>query len=190
MRVPVELQSVGNEHGLGFSLLFDPAVLSRPRATNFPIGAALILNTNQLADGRLGVMLTLPGQSTFAPGLAAVGDIIFDTASSGEPVTTFAGFGPAPWPRFVLDTGGNTLAALFAAGSVSLEPFRLNVETFPDTSYNLTFAPGNGTPFVIEASQDLISWMPMTTNVGGSDTFRYGDTNALPQRFYRVRLLP
>ena len=41
-------------------LTFDPAVLSNPRVTNVPSGAALVLNTNQSGSGALGVSVTLP----------------------------------------------------------------------------------------------------------------------------------
>ena len=190
VRVPVNLQSLGNENAVGFSLLFDPAVLSRPRATNLPLGATLALNTNQVASGALGVSLTLPGLSTFSAGDAALGEFIFDTAPSTSVVNTFAGFGTAPWPRLVSGTNGDALAALFAAGTVKLEPFRMAGGARSNGVYRFTFAAGAGNTFVVDASEDLQVWTPMTTNVGGANPFQFSETNALPYRFYRVRLLP
>ena len=190
VRVPVNLQSLGNENAVGFSLLFDPAVLSRPRATNLPAGATLALNTNQLASGALGVSLTLPGLATFASGDAALGEFIFDTAPSSGTVNTFAGFGGAPWPRLVSGTNGDALAALFAAGTVKLEPFRMTGGARSNGVYRFTFAAGAGNTFVVDASEDLIVWTPMLTNVGGVNPFQFSETNALPYRFYRVRLVP
>ena len=190
VRVPVNLQSLGNENAVGFSLLFDPAVLSRPRATNLPPGATLALNTNQLAGGALGVSLTLPSLATFTAGDAALGEFIFDTAPATGVVNTFAGFGGTPWPRLVSGTNGDALAALFAAGPVKLEPFRMTGGTRSNGVYRFIFAAGAGNTFVVDASEDLILWTPMLTNIGGVNPYQFNDTNALPYRFYRVRLVP
>ncbi len=189
VRVPVQMQSLGNEHAVGYSLIFDPAVLSRPRATNLPAGATLALETNQLASGALGVLLTLPGLGTFAPGDAALGEFIFDTASSTGTIHSFAGFGNAPWPRLVSDTNGGALASLFAAGTIKLDPLRMAGTARSNGVYRFSFAAGAGNQFAVDASEDLILWTPVLTNVGAATPFQFSETNAQPHRFYQVRLL-
>jgi YD repeat-containing protein len=70
VNVAVELMAQGNENALGFSLSFDPAVLSNPTVApgSGAAGAALNLNLSQIAQGRLGLGLALPAGQMFAAG--------------------------------------------------------------------------------------------------------------------------
>jgi hypothetical protein len=188
VRVPVEMQGLGDEHAVSFSLLFDPAVLSNPRATNIPAGATLVLNTNQLGSGALGVSLTLPSLTTFATGHVHIVDFIFDTAPSSEGVNTFAGFGVAPTARVVTATNGALLPALFVAGTVDLEPLRLASGAFTNGAFRLSFPAIAGQGYVIDASTNLVDWTPLATNTAVSAIIEFTDTNAQPHQFYRVRL--
>jgi hypothetical protein len=190
VRVPVEMQSLGDEHAISFSLLFDAAVLSNPRATNVPAGASLVLNTNQLAGGSLGISLTLPGLTTFATGHVGIVAFIFDTAPSLNTVNTFAGFGTTPVARVVTGTNGVALPALFVAGTADLEPLRLTSGMFSNDTYRLSFSSVAGNRYAIDASVNLIDWTPLLTNTAVSGIIEFTDTNALPHRFYRVRLNP
>ena len=187
VRVPVEMQSLGNEHAVSFSLIFDPAVLSNPRATNVPAGAALVLNTNQLGGGVLGVLVTLPVGAVFATGDVTVAQFIFDTAPSAVALNTFAGFGLSPTPRLVTDTNGVTLPALFVAGVVHLEPLRLASSGMSNGTFRLSFGAVNDQRYAVDASGDLINWTPLATNTAVGSSLQFTDTNALPRRFYRAR---
>lgn len=190
VRVPVEMQGLGDEHAISFSLMFDPAALSNPRATNIPAGASLVLNTNQLASGALGVSLTLSGLATFATGHAHIVDFIFDTAPSLDRVNTFAGFGTTPVARVVTGTNGVALPALFVPGTIDLEPLRLASGAFSNETYRLSFFSVAGSRYAIDASVNLTDWTPLLTNTAVSGTIEFTDTNAMPHRFYRVRLNP
>ena len=57
--VIVQLVAQGNENALGFSLSFDPALLSYRGETlgTAGLGAALLVNTSQAASGRVGFAL-------------------------------------------------------------------------------------------------------------------------------------
>jgi len=190
VRVPVGMQGLGDEHAISFTLLFEPAALSNPRATNIPAGASLLLNTNQLATGALGVSLTLPGLTMFATGHVSVVDFVFDTAPSSEAVNTFAGFGTTPVARVVTGTNGVALPALFVPGTVDLEPLRLASGAFSNGTFRLSFFSVPGHRYVIDASVNLTDWTPLVTNtaVSGIIEFEITDTSALPHQFYRVRL--
>jgi hypothetical protein len=190
VRVSVEMQSIGDEHSVSFTLAFDPAVLSTPRATNVPAGAALVLDTNQLASGALGVSLTLPGNVTFAAGHVHVVDFMFTTASSPPVIQTFAGFSASPVARSVRSTNNVALPALFVAGVIELQPLRLAHGAFSNAAYQLSFATAPGQRYAVDASIDLTNWTALVTSTVAGATFQLSDTNAFPHRFYRARLLP
>jgi hypothetical protein len=190
VRVPVEMQSVGNEHAVSFSLLFDPLVLSNPRALNVPAASTLALETNGLSSGVLGVSVTLPGTTTFVPGHVGIVDVVFNTEASSGAVQTFAGFAATPVARAVKDTNGVVVPVLFVAGSIDLEPLRLLSGVKSNGTYRLIFPADATYRYAIDASVDLTNWMALTTSSVAGATFQFADTNALPQRFYRVRLMP
>ncbi len=190
VRVRVEMQGLGNEHSVSFSLLFDPAVLSNPRATNVPAGAALTLDTNQLASGVLGVLLELPELTTFATGQVSLVDFIFNTAPSLDHVNTFAGFAMAPAARSVRDTNGVNVTALFVAGTIDLQPFRLASSVVSNETFQLSFPASRTYRYAIDASQDLLNWSALLTGTVAGATFQFSDTNLFPHQFYRVRLVP
>lgn len=68
--VPVSLQAQGNENGVGFTVSFDPAAFSYLATSlgNGAPGANFNLNTNQVASGKLGLVLVLPTGNNFAAG--------------------------------------------------------------------------------------------------------------------------
>ena len=68
--LPILLLANGNENALGFSLNFPPSLLSYINISlgNGAPGAALFANTNQIANGQLGVLLSLPTDATFPAG--------------------------------------------------------------------------------------------------------------------------
>jgi hypothetical protein len=51
--------------------------------------------------------------------------------------------------------------------------------------------PANQT-YVLQASSDLVNWVPINTNVPPSTPFTLNDPNAsnFPRRFYRAILMP
>jgi hypothetical protein len=67
LTVPVVLSANGNENALGFSLSFDPTVLTYVGTVldNGAMGAALNINSNQIGAGKLGLVLALPTGTSF-----------------------------------------------------------------------------------------------------------------------------
>jgi len=190
VRVPVEIQSLGNEHSVSFTLLFDPAILSNPRATNFPAGATLVFTTNQVASGALGVSLTLPSNVNFGVGHFAAVDLMFNTALVPAGTETPVGFSGLPAEHVVRDSVGVAIPALFAAGVVSLSPLHVDGGAWSNGVFRLNFTAGSGLRYAVDASTHLTNWTPIFTgNVSGT-TFRFSDTNNAPYRFYRARLVP
>ena len=120
--VPIDLLANGNENALGFSLNFDPTLLSYTDITlgSAAGGATLVVNSNQIANGLLGVALSLPTGSSFPAGTQEVVDISFSSAVLVNPVLAQLTFGDQPTKRELSDPQANLLAANFIGGTVSI----------------------------------------------------------------------
>ena len=122
LSVPIEIDAQGNETVLQFSLLYDPSVLSAPRLTaDVDTGTAqLSADTNQTAQGRLGVSIALPAGQRFAAGLRRVASVNFTIATGVSAATTRLSFGDQPVARGVTGANGNQLFTEFIAGNARL----------------------------------------------------------------------
>lgn len=191
VRVPVELQAVGGEHSVNFSLAFVPSVLSQPRATNVHSGSILTLDTNHVASGKLGVTVTRLNGQTFSPGQFVLVEFVFQTPAGNSPIQTQAGLGNSPVARSVVDANFDPLTTLFVAGTVNLlPPVQLAGGVFSNGVYRLPFVAAGAQRYVIEASEDLVTWTPLATNSPSAGPYQFTDTTGLPHRFYKVRLVP
>jgi hypothetical protein len=121
--VAFELSAQGDEGGLGFSVKYDPAVLSNPRAAlgGDAGGAALQTNSGQTSQGRFGVLLAFPGGGTFAAGTRQVVRVTFDVVQTQAASTTLS-FTDQPTLRGVSDANGNLLHANFQPGTITITP--------------------------------------------------------------------
>lgn len=106
---------------MGFSLSFNTNVLSY--VTNSlgsnAAGGTLNVNTNQLADGRLGIALSLPIGTTFAAGTQDVVKLRFavPTAATGSTVLVFT---DQPVLREISDLFANELPGTYEDSTLSL----------------------------------------------------------------------
>lgn len=121
--VLIELVSLGNENAVGFSLNFNPAVLSNPIVSlgNGATGAMLNVNTNEAGMGRVGVALAFSSGLTFAPGTRQLVNVSFAIAANAAAGTTPISFGDVPVDREVSDVLANTLTATFTPGTVTVQ---------------------------------------------------------------------
>jgi hypothetical protein len=132
--VPVNLISQGDENTIGFSVSFNPSVLtfvSADAGTNSD--ATLIVNTNQLPSGRVGLAISLPIDSTFTAGSNVLADITFDLvppATTNTTVTTL-NFGDAPIPRQVYDPTPNEITAFYTNGNLTIPFLGFEGDVFP-----------------------------------------------------------
>jgi hypothetical protein len=117
--LPVMLLSLGNESGVGFSLLFDPAALRYAGVSKGSAAAAAILNTNvlQASAGKVGMVLALPAGSSFATGTQEIVRVTFiaQTAKVGKyPVV----LGDQPVWRAVSDATAQELPTVYVNNEV------------------------------------------------------------------------
>jgi hypothetical protein len=68
-------------------------------------------------------------------------------------------------------------------------PVVLENPVLSESSFSFSVPDGAGTSFVVEASEDLINWIPVTTNTAPF-TFVDPDASQFQQRFYRALMLP
>ncbi len=137
VEVPVTLVANGNENALGFSLNFNPALLTYEGVTlgGGASGASLFFNTVSLASGKLGLLVGLPSGTTFAPGTQEVVRVTFTTAIVITPTLTGISFGDQPTARQLSDAAASlvvpppvylngivTVAAADFEGDVSPRP--------------------------------------------------------------------
>ncbi len=139
--VPVELVSQGDENALSFSLTFDPALLSNPQVAlgTDAAGAQLAANTNQAAQGRLGVLVYFPAGQRFNAGTRRIVTVTFGIAANANPTSTNVGFGDAPLAREISDVSANSLPAIYSGGTVTItRGFESDVAPRPDGNGNVT----------------------------------------------------
>ncbi len=120
--VPILLAAQGNENSLGLSLNFDPAVLSYRAISNGnnAASAMIFVNTNQIANGRLGFQLGLPAGSSFASGTQQVALVTFALVGNATPGTSVLSFGDVPVVREIVDAAAAPLPASYIGGVVMI----------------------------------------------------------------------
>jgi len=120
--VPILLLANGNENALGFSLNFDPALLSYTNITlgTGAAGASLVINSNQESNGLLGVALSLATDKSFPAGTQEVVDVSFAAAALTNDTVAQLTFGDQPTTRQLSDPLADVLAANFIGGNVSI----------------------------------------------------------------------
>ncbi len=120
----LELDAQGNENALGFSLNYDPAVLRFAEATvdDALSGAMLLVNSNDLAHGHVGILFALPTGQKFAPGAQAVLTIRFAALPGSGPVTTNLSFGDDPIERQLGDVEANAVTAAYSDLTITIDP--------------------------------------------------------------------
>jgi uncharacterized protein (TIGR03437 family) len=121
--IPIVLESGGDVNALGFSLTFDPAILSDPQATRGAEAstATLIPNTSQAAQGRFGLGLALPpGEKIAAGANSQIAVVTFTVAPNTTASSAQIGFADQPTAREVSDASARPLSATYQAGAVTI----------------------------------------------------------------------
>ncbi|MDB6065698.1 MAG: Conserved repeat domain protein [Pedosphaera sp.] len=155
--VPIALISQGNENALGFSINFDHSVLSFVGATlgSGDAGASLLVNTNLVASGQLGVALSLPANTRFSAGTQQVTLVSFAVVPVSVATVSSITFGDHPILRQVSDSQALALAANYTNGTVTI-PFGIEGDVSP--------RPGG------DGNVTIIDWVQVGRFVAGLDT--------------------
>ncbi|MEI7902773.1 MAG: Calx-beta domain-containing protein, partial [bacterium] len=123
--VPVQLNSLGDENAITFSVVFDPTKLTyagTAKGAGLPPDSTLIKNETQSASGRVGLLAGLQPGTAFSAGARELVTISFMPAAVGGVTLTPVNMGASPTPQSVSDSVGNDLTAAFTGGTVTINP--------------------------------------------------------------------
>jgi len=193
--VPIQLSAAGDENTAGFTVLFDPAKVQFRRAyrgTHLGEDSILILNTNQTARGRLGVLLARPVGTRFSSGFHEV--LRLELAMLGNLPATIS-FGDSVVRREVVTSSARVVSVDYLSGQITPEaPAQPAVPRLPVRTRSGSMVlrwdaslPGR---YTLETSIDLVQWTILNEwNVSTPATLEYQDPTPVQwgQRFFRVR---
>jgi len=119
--VSVDFDAQGDENGLGFTFVFDPAAFTFAGAApgSGAGGVNLNFNTNQVGAGQLGVLLALAPRGVFAAGMKELVKVSLVPLSPGLFPLTFT---DQLVTRCVSDASANELPVGYLGGSVTVSP--------------------------------------------------------------------
>ncbi len=174
----IELEAQGGENALGFSLNYDPAVLSFVSAEigAGAQGATLLTNASQTANGRAGIALALPAGQGFAAGARRVVSVRFNVTAGASAAMTQVSFGDQPIRREIADVNTNELAANYADAVITITRAVANVSAASYSPTDLaveSIAAAFGAPLATRV--EVASSQPLPTSMAGT-TVRVKDS--------------
>ncbi|HNG34307.1 MAG TPA: putative Ig domain-containing protein, partial [Blastocatellia bacterium] len=118
-QIAIELDAWGGENALGFSLQFNPAQwrFVSARAGQDAAGAALHVNTAELAAGRIGLAVAMPAGESFAAGTRQVALLRFEPVAlvaAGRRAAGIITFADQPLARELADVNAHSLPAEYS----------------------------------------------------------------------------
>ena len=157
--VAVELIAQGDENAFGFSLNFDPAILSNPQIAKGSDAASATLNFNltQAGQGRIGIGLALGSGQTFPAGKRQLVVVTFTIFANATATTTAIDFGDQPVPRELVNVNVATLPATYTAGTVTItQGYEADVSPRPNGNNN--------------GRVSIADWVQLARLASGADT--------------------
>lgn len=195
--VDVELVSQGAENALAFTLVFDSTQLTY-RGIALGSSAAdtdtvLMVNTNSVSNGRLGVVLGRSAGTAFAVGTNQLLRLNFAVVDSAT--NCMVSFGDEPVARESVSIAAaqlpmetqTALLPLAAGTPLALHSSALSL----DRGFGFTLTGVPGQRIAIEATTNLVDWSLLATLTNLTGTVQFNDTDAasVGRRFYRARLV-
>jgi hypothetical protein len=189
----IQLVAQGDENALGFSLYCESNLLSFVEAhlgRDAP-GALLNVNTNQAANGRLGIAFSLPAGQTIKAGTNDVLLVSLAALSGTASASTTINFDDTPIVREVVDTLANPLPALYVSGTITLNVVAPSLNLTRSGSQFIVSWPASATNYVLEAAITLPASNTWTTV--GAQPVVDGDQNKVTvpmsngNKFFRLR---
>jgi hypothetical protein len=131
--VPVQFVANGNENALGFSLNFDPSVLTFSQASlgSGISGAFFFPNISQVASGKVGFAIALSAGNAFAPGTQTLVNVTFAVAPVTNSQNTICLFADQPTTRQISDAQAIALAANYYSGNIAISATEFEADASP-----------------------------------------------------------
>ncbi len=151
--VPIRMDLQGDENGVQFTVVFDPAVLSSPTvalAPGMPGGTGLTVNATQVASGRIGMVVD-SGPNPFGTGSIDIVRITFQVNALAPIGPTPLTFSSTPTFQFVSDLANEEVPTTWNNGQVNILG---TTSAAVSVSGRVTNAFGNGIPNAIVTMTD------------------------------------
>ncbi|MBL9168406.1 MAG: immunoglobulin domain-containing protein [Verrucomicrobiales bacterium] len=156
--VPITLTALGGEAAIGFSIKFDPAILTFESVDpDGQAGGALFnINSKQSSIGRVGVALALPGGTQFSAGIKHIARAVFTVRSvrAGSSALTF---GDVPVVREVVNGGAKEMPAAYGPGAITIGTGAPEIHIAVEGSSLVVTWPASASGFVLESSPAIHS---------------------------------
>jgi hypothetical protein len=119
----INLMAQGGENAVGFSLAFDPTVVTyiSTSAGSDAVNSTMDINPNYATNGQIGIILALRTDVGFTPGTRQLVKVNFQALSAGS-VNSIVSLTDTPVKRDVSDTNAISVATTYANGIISINP--------------------------------------------------------------------
>jgi uncharacterized protein (TIGR03437 family) len=120
--VAVDLTSLGNENTVGYTLNFDPTVLTYLSSLKGTDAASILKNEASSAQGRVGIAATVDQGQVFSAGSRQLSTATFTIAANTQATSTTISLGDQPISRQVVGPDANSLTAgtTFGSGTINI----------------------------------------------------------------------
>ncbi|MEP7270512.1 MAG: hypothetical protein ABI882_03360 [Acidobacteriota bacterium] len=179
--VSVDMDVIGDENTIGFSVTFNTTqftFVSVAPSPTLPAGTTVLTNELQKENGRVGIAVSLPFGTSFAPGKHRLVDIRLAALTTGNSLAV-VGFGDQPIPReFVRADASNipTSAVTLTPGTIvifakatSASAASYSTIAFAPQSIVAVFGAGLATDIAVAGS------IPLPTSLAGT-TIKFVDS--------------
>ncbi|MBX3277700.1 MAG: S8 family serine peptidase [Acidobacteria bacterium] len=168
----IEIDALGGENGFGFSLEFDPGVLSFVGAEPgdaAPSQSLQAVNPLQTAVGRLGLALVLPPGQGLEAGTRRIARVNFDVLDAASAPTTQIAFGDTPALREVASVNADEVPTGYAGAQVSIVRTAAHVSAASFSGAALageSIIAAFGT--MLATATEVATTLPLPTNLAGT----------------------
>ncbi len=141
LALPVVLRTLGDENAVGFSIRFEPAHLEYKGVQRgaSALGANLVLNTNLLAEGRVGVVLAKAAGEHFGASTAPI--LLFNFLARGITGSNVISLEDRPVLRELADASGQARITDFRNGYVNVLDTPPSILAAPASTVARIFSP-------------------------------------------------
>lgn len=169
--VSIELDALGTENALGFSLNFNPNDLTLVSAVAGPdaTGATFNANTVQATNGRIGVAMAMGAGMTFGSGSKKLATLTFMLPANGVATNIPITFGDQPVKGEVVSVTADVLQNTFTPGAVTVGKTVTSVSAATFAAGELAseqIAAAFGTE--LATTTQVATAIPLPTNLAGT----------------------
>lgn len=192
--IVIELTAAGDENAAAFSVTLDPGLLEFQGAVlaGDTAGGTLVVNSNHLGGGHLGILVALPADARLTAGNRELVRLRVQATSAAGNWTNAMDFLDFPVRRQVVDPNALDLPATYANSAVVIRttpPPAARITDLQRVDGTLRFRADGfaGATVVLEVSDNLVDWAPLAVEAGVDGMIHLPLLETTTSRFYRLR---